>query len=58
MAVCWQKDGNFVPKVTELCYDHYRKLGKKGKPQEGREWALVAAIICVEEKGLCTQHVY
>ena len=47
----WQDDPDFANKATAMCYKHYAKLGKKGKPQEGKEWTLVAAILCVEQQG-------
>ena len=35
-------DADFIAK---LCYDHYDKLPKKGKPQTGKEWTLMAAVV-------------
>lgn len=47
----WQKDEHFAVKVTELAYQHYQKLPKKGKPQKGKEWTLLAAVVMSRENG-------
>ena len=32
--------------IARVCIDHYEKhLPKKGKPETGREWTLMAAVI-------------
>ncbi|KAI7811639.1 putative tRNA-specific adenosine deaminase 1 [Triplophysa rosa] len=31
--------------IASLCYDHFNKLPKRGKPEEGREWTLLAAVL-------------
>ncbi|XP_055047639.2 tRNA-specific adenosine deaminase 1 [Misgurnus anguillicaudatus] len=31
--------------VASLCYDHFNKLPKRGKPEVGREWTLLAAVL-------------
>lgn len=31
--------------IARLCYDHFNKLSKRGKPEEGREWTLLAAVL-------------
>ena len=55
MATCnWRDDPDFANKVAKMCYRQYNRLGKKGKPQEGKEWTLVAAVVCVEQQGTCT----
>lgn len=42
----WRKDNDFADKVGELCIQHYStKLTKKGKPQAGKEWTLMAAVV-------------
>lgn len=46
----WQEDENFANKVARLCCEHFKKLGKKGKPQDKHEWTLLAAIVIVREK--------
>ncbi|XP_068725663.1 tRNA-specific adenosine deaminase 1-like isoform X2 [Montipora capricornis] len=46
----WQDDENFANKVARLCCEHFKKLGKKGKPQEKHEWTLLAAIVLVREE--------
>lgn len=48
---CWQEDKNFANKVAQLCCEHFKKLNKKGKPQVGNEWTLLAAIVLVQEQG-------
>jgi len=35
----------FADKVALLCYKHFEKLPKKGKPQLDREWTILAAIL-------------
>ena len=42
------KDRNekvFADIVASLCYKHFSKLPKKGKPQHGKEWTILAAIV-------------
>ena len=42
----WKDDADFGHKVAELCNTHYaRVLGKTGKPQENKEWTLMAAVV-------------
>ncbi|XP_072926371.1 tRNA-specific adenosine deaminase 1 isoform X3 [Hemitrygon akajei] len=37
--------------IASMCYTHYStKLPKKGLPDPGREWTLLAAVVKVEEK--------
>ena len=36
---------NLADTIAKHCYDHYGNLPKKGKPQEGKEWTLLAAIV-------------
>lgn len=48
---CWQEDERFANKVAQLCCEHFKKLNKKGKPQVGHEWTLLAAIVLVREQG-------
>ncbi|XP_034542366.1 tRNA-specific adenosine deaminase 1 isoform X2 [Notolabrus celidotus] len=31
--------------VSELCYDRFKQLPKRGKPEPGREWTLLAAVV-------------
>ncbi|KAA0724097.1 tRNA-specific adenosine deaminase 1 [Triplophysa tibetana] len=31
--------------IASLCYDHFNKLPKRGKPEAGREWTLLAAVL-------------
>ncbi|XP_062403808.1 tRNA-specific adenosine deaminase 1 isoform X2 [Sardina pilchardus] len=38
-----------VDKIARLCYDHFRNLPKRGKPELGREWTLLAAVVEVRE---------
>lgn len=38
-------DTNFANNIAWVCFDHYKKLGKKGKPQHGKEWTHLAAIV-------------
>lgn len=35
----------FSDKITTLCIDLYNKLGKSGKPVDGKEWTLLSAIV-------------
>ena len=41
----------FADKVSSLCLQKYAKLPKKGKPQKGKEWTLLAGIIIVTDRG-------
>ncbi|XP_041967203.1 tRNA-specific adenosine deaminase 1 isoform X1 [Alosa sapidissima] len=38
-----------VDKIARLCYDHFRNLPKRGKPELGREWTLLAAVVEVRD---------
>ena len=44
-------DEHFASKVADLCFKSYNKLGKKGKPQQGKEWTKFAAIILTDSSG-------
>ena len=44
------KEG-FADRVAELCYRCYAQLPKKGKPQEGKEWMLMAAVVLETNEG-------
>lgn len=35
--------------IARLCYDHFAALPKRGKPEPGREWTLLAAVVQVTE---------
>lgn len=35
----------FSDEVARLCYAHFNKLPKKGKPQSNKEWTLLSAIL-------------
>ncbi|XP_070537738.1 tRNA-specific adenosine deaminase 1-like isoform X2 [Ptychodera flava] len=39
----------FADKVANTCMDHYEHLPKKGKPQAGREWTLMAAVCMTKD---------
>ncbi|XP_031421227.1 tRNA-specific adenosine deaminase 1 [Clupea harengus] len=36
--------------IAKLCYDHFRNLPKRGKPELGREWTLLAAVVELHQK--------
>ncbi|KAK7469601.1 hypothetical protein BaRGS_00036391 [Batillaria attramentaria] len=40
-----QLQNNFGDKVARVCCDQYAQLPKKGKPQTGKEWTLLAAVV-------------
>ncbi|KAM7002614.1 tRNA-specific adenosine deaminase 1 [Tautogolabrus adspersus] len=31
--------------IAELCYDRFKQLPRRGKPEPGREWSLLAAVV-------------
>ncbi|XP_016408097.1 tRNA-specific adenosine deaminase 1 [Sinocyclocheilus rhinocerous] len=35
--------------IASLCYNHFNKLPKRGKPAAGREWTLLAAVILLTD---------
>lgn len=35
-----------------MCFDHYKKLGKKGKPQHGKEWTHLATVVQFDDSKL------
>ncbi|KYO42977.1 tRNA-specific adenosine deaminase 1 isoform B [Alligator mississippiensis] len=37
--------------VSALCYERYRALPRRGKPERGREWTLLAAVVRFEAAG-------
>uniref|UniRef100_A0A7M4EQP3 tRNA-specific adenosine deaminase 1 n=1 Tax=Crocodylus porosus TaxID=8502 RepID=A0A7M4EQP3_CROPO len=37
--------------VAALCYERYRALPRRGKPERGREWTLLAAVVRLEAAG-------
>ena len=45
-------DDSFADEVAALCYKHYACLPKKGKPQESKEWTLLAAVVLQTQGGL------
>ncbi|XP_067854170.1 tRNA-specific adenosine deaminase 1 isoform X2 [Heptranchias perlo] len=46
ISAMWTAD-----EIASLCYEHYcTKLPKKGQPEPGREWTLLAAVVKVEGK--------
>lgn len=38
-------DTEFADEIARLCYDRFGKLPTKGKPESGREWTLLAAVV-------------
>ncbi|XP_060077990.1 tRNA-specific adenosine deaminase 1-like [Ylistrum balloti] len=36
---------HFADTVANRCYQQYQQLPKEGKPQKGREWTLMAAVV-------------
>ena len=46
----WFEDPAFANKISTIVYGKYRHLGKKGKPETGREWTTLAAVVGVFEK--------
>lgn len=41
----------FANKVTQACFDVYNRIGKKGKPQAGREWTKMSCIVKTDSTG-------
>lgn len=35
----------FADRVAKLCCEQYNRLPKKGKPQQHKEWTLMAAVV-------------
>ncbi|KAK7117123.1 hypothetical protein R3I94_022625 [Phoxinus phoxinus] len=35
--------------IASLCYNHFNKLPKRGKPEAGREWTLLAAVVLLTD---------
>uniref|UniRef100_A0A3Q0S0G3 tRNA-specific adenosine deaminase 1 n=1 Tax=Amphilophus citrinellus TaxID=61819 RepID=A0A3Q0S0G3_AMPCI len=38
------------PNIAKLCYERFRQLPRRGKPEPGREWTLLAAVL---PSGVC-----
>ena len=52
-----EEDSDFADKIAELCGQHYKEsLCKKGQPQSGREWTLLAAVLQSEGNLIVTIH--
>lgn len=34
--------------IAQLCYAHYGRLPKQGKPEPNREWTLLAAVVKIQ----------
>lgn len=34
--------------IAQLCYEHYSRLPKQGKPEPHREWTLLSAVVKIE----------
>jgi len=47
-----ESDNKLADKVANLCYKHFSQLPKKGKPQPGKEWTILAAVILQKESDL------
>lgn len=43
--------GMLADEVSALCYERYRALPRRGKPERGREWTLLAAVVRFEAAG-------
>ncbi|XP_047240466.1 tRNA-specific adenosine deaminase 1 isoform X3 [Girardinichthys multiradiatus] len=39
--------------VAELCYERFRRLPRRGKPESGREWSLLAAVLRITRSPNC-----
>lgn len=50
----WYEDSCFGKNVAKSCFRLYDKLGRKGKPQKGKEWTLLAAVVQVHQQGINT----
>ena len=47
----WSGDGSFGERVASLCCECYtRRVGKKGKPQAGKAWTLLAAVVMTTDR--------
>ena len=44
-------DKEFADRVAWLCYEKYDALPRTGKPQMGREWTLMAAVVLAFSTG-------
>lgn len=31
--------------IAKLCYERFKQLPRRGKPEPGREWTLLAAVV-------------
>ncbi|XP_076113222.1 tRNA-specific adenosine deaminase 1-like [Mytilus galloprovincialis] len=38
-------DGEFADRISNLCFQRYKQLPKKGKAQPGKEWTVLAGIV-------------
>ncbi|XP_035226965.1 tRNA-specific adenosine deaminase 1-like isoform X2 [Stegodyphus dumicola] len=39
------ESSSFADEVANLCYQHFKRLPKIGKPQQNKEWTLLAAVL-------------
>ncbi|XP_065639765.1 tRNA-specific adenosine deaminase 1 isoform X3 [Hydra vulgaris] len=42
---------SFEDQVALVCYEAYKKLGKKGKPESGREWTKMSSVVQTNADG-------
>ena len=38
-------DGVSADEIASLCYERFNQLPRRGKPEPGREWTLLAAVV-------------
>lgn len=38
-------DGVSADEIASLCYEHFKQLPRRGRPEAGREWTLLAAVL-------------
>ncbi|KFM76930.1 tRNA-specific adenosine deaminase 1, partial [Stegodyphus mimosarum] len=43
------ESSSFADEVANLCYEHFKRLPKTGKPQQNKEWTLLAAVLMSTE---------
>lgn len=51
MDVATANEADLADRVAGLCYKLYAQLPKKGKPQEGKEWTPMAAVVLQIKQG-------
>lgn len=49
IAIPWHTSMVDADEIARLCYERFSELPRRGKPEPGREWTLLAAVVKVTQ---------